>query len=779
MGDYARCPRIAGPLLLVLALSLQGCKTTDGGDLNLSDMSLTKGLKAISGGEYGIFWDQGDHLAELVDAGEFAVASQLYAGQHEYFATNGGEHAGTLAKLAKHLNEARAPALLEARADVDGVDWPLPPGKWASARQVLTSAQVVADDYQKVALLQEKGFRSPHIDPLLNALRQKKAAIRTDAPAQLSSYDIFSAGHFFESYPVDTDPKRVWDAIGESLPEKLSTGSVEQIARIVGLYRKSEFSQDAWTQISNAYLGAQLRSTSHDRTPDIDTVLAAVDRSHDAGFAPTRLADFGFSFIEVTSQSLLKQGQIEFAAEVKVDLPVEATKADIDEALGSDAALGADYLIIFDVAMAKASRRITTKENKPSRFIAGYRTKPNPNYNLAQNKVNQAQISVQGAAMNKASIDSQYCQGAGCWGKVIAQIAAGVQQSQAQETLQEAMNTLASTPMTLEEPVYQEYQYELGKVDATKLMTVNYYVIDKSKETFFKSVFDIEEHKSFDVAYGVHDKDTRRNRIFGDADTDEEVAEWEEQPASVRLSALVDHYLGNRNQSQKLTSLNDLRSDILAEKNRALRVFEATRYDARPLNDPRFDSVVVVYARVQRGKALGSGFFVAPDVVMTNFHVVEGATFVEMKMYDGQETFGKVIASDAIRDLAAIRVQSRGKPVEFFQERSLALGATVEGIGHPRGLEFSITRGVISAVRKQPTIAVAGNREEVLFIQTDAPVNEGNSGGPLFLGDKVVGVNTQGVRKDVAEGLNFAVHYSEAVSFLRDALPGLTVASGS
>ena len=91
---------------------------------------------------------------------------------------------------------------------------------------------------------------------------------------------------------------------------------------------------------------------------------------------------------------------------------------------------------------------------------------------------------------------------------------------------------------------------------------------------------------------------------------------------------------------------------------------------------------------------------------------------------------------------------------------------SVEALGHPSGLEFSITRGIISAIRKIRTSSILYEKE-VLFIQTDAAINPGNSGGPLYYGNKVIGVNTQKVAGKNIEGLGFAVHYSEIISFLR------------
>lgn len=205
---------------------------------------------------------------------------------------------------------------------------------------------------------------------------------------------------------------------------------------------------------------------------------------------------------------------------------------------------------------------------------------------------------------------------------------------------------------------------------------------------------------------------------------------------------------------------------MLADKNTSLARHRAQTFVGSTRNDPRFDSVVVIYAG---NESLGSGFFVRPDVVMTNYHVVEEFKFVEMKMHGGAETFGKVQARDVRLDLALIKVQTRGPPVAFHDGNRLELGATVNVIGHPKGLEFSITRGVISAVREKSSVNIP-SRKKVLVVQIDAPISPGNSGGPVFLGDRVVAVVSSGLVGTAIQNLNFTVHHSEAQRFLEDSL---------
>ncbi|TQF08402.1 trypsin-like serine protease, partial [Myxococcus llanfairpwllgwyngyllgogerychwyrndrobwllllantysiliogogogochensis] len=115
-------------------------------------------------------------------------------------------------------------------------------------------------------------------------------------------------------------------------------------------------------------------------------------------------------------------------------------------------------------------------------------------------------------------------------------------------------------------------------------------------------------------------------------------------------------------------------------------------------------------------------------------------------------------------DLALVKAQQAGKPLAIHTG-PLKLGETVEAIGHPKGYEFTITRGVISAMRRQRSAAI-GSDNLVEFVQTDTPISEGNSGGPLLLKDAVIGVNDW-IRVDKgSQNLNFSVSYNEIRSYL-------------
>ena len=136
----------------------------------------------------------------------------------------------------------------------------------------------------------------------------------------------------------------------------------------------------------------------------------------------------------------------------------------------------------------------------------------------------------------------------------------------------------------------------------------------------------------------------------------------------------------------------------------------------------------------------GSGFIIRPDgLIMTNAHVVNGASEVTVRMTDRREYTAKVIGVDTKSDIAIIKIKANDLPtVKIGDSRALKVGEWVLAIGAPFGFENSATAGIVSA--KGRTL----DSGYVPFIQTDVPINPGNSGGPLFnMRGEVVGINSQ------------------------------------
>jgi serine protease Do len=158
----------------------------------------------------------------------------------------------------------------------------------------------------------------------------------------------------------------------------------------------------------------------------------------------------------------------------------------------------------------------------------------------------------------------------------------------------------------------------------------------------------------------------------------------------------------------------------------------------------------------------GSGFIVSPDgYIVTNAHVVDGATEVNVKLTDRREFTAKVIGADKRTDVALIKIDAKGLPsLDISAQPDVKRGEWVIAIGSPFGFENSVSAGVVSGVHR-----ALPNGAMVPFIQTDVAVNPGNSGGPLLNArGQVVGVNSQIYsRSGGYMGLSFAIPASVAV----------------
>ncbi|HYF91430.1 MAG TPA: trypsin-like peptidase domain-containing protein [Symbiobacteriaceae bacterium] len=187
-----------------------------------------------------------------------------------------------------------------------------------------------------------------------------------------------------------------------------------------------------------------------------------------------------------------------------------------------------------------------------------------------------------------------------------------------------------------------------------------------------------------------------------------------------------------------------------------------------------------------RGSGLGSGFVVDPQgYIMTNHHVIEGASSIKVKFVDGTVLDGKVMGSDRYKDVAIVKVDpgSRSLVAAPLGDSSVVqVGELAVAIGSPFGQEFTVTAGIVSAINRtlnedpaeNPLFSIPGG------IQTDAAINPGNSGGPLLNANgEVIGINTlidtgtSGVRGNL--GIGFAVPIGLAKELMPTLMAGKQV----
>lgn len=167
---------------------------------------------------------------------------------------------------------------------------------------------------------------------------------------------------------------------------------------------------------------------------------------------------------------------------------------------------------------------------------------------------------------------------------------------------------------------------------------------------------------------------------------------------------------------------------------------------------------------VESGTGSGVIFQKNNDIayIVTNNHVVEGATELEVSLYNGEKVSAEIVGTDALTDLAVLKIDSKyvEATAQFGDSSTLRPGDQVYAIGNPLGLDFArtVTQGIVSAVNRSIAVTTSAGNWETNVIQTDAAINPGNSGGALINPEGlVIGINSLKIADSGVEGLGFAI----------------------
>ncbi|MDA9853530.1 trypsin-like peptidase domain-containing protein [Candidatus Pelagibacter sp.] len=427
---------------------------------------------------------------------------------------------------------------------------------------------------------------------------------------------------------------------------------------------------------------------------------------------------------------------------------------------------------------------VTSEDSMTSQMVSGIRQVPNPEFNRLQMEIRRAERE-QKNALVRAEDGFRRSQCISCglitqWGGIAIQSKWNGVAKDLQNKIVNLTNSYSTTPDYLEKEILRSYNYVVQNINVEKKAI--YQIIEFKNNKYIEKNISIDENKKFKVAYNLDPQDKKYETLLNKYSDTNQVTNWQNKKIKNisfdKFSNLIDNQESFKEITGKKELYASLNFDYVEPKELSWweRLFSSSKKESKKtaslsnksssdyeLKDVRFDSVVIV--KTESG--LGSGFFISNDEILTNYHVIENSSTISVIDKFGKRSSAVVIKKDLKRDLALLKTNTTGKPVTFYSGQ-LKQGEMVEALGHPKGRKFSLTKGWISAIRKESAGYGATNEKNVLFIQTDAAINHGNSGGPLFYKDKVVGVNTQGLSKDMSEGMNFAVHFSEVNQFLSD-----------
>ena len=254
-----------------------------------------------------------------------------------------------------------------------------------------------------------------------------------------------------------------------------------------------------------------------------------------------------------------------------------------------------------------------------------------------------------------------------------------------------------------------------------------------------------------------------------------------EGTSSIEVSAtpLVDEKIIEKSKDKLITIIDyaNNQANIVKKKNKNRK--PRTKFKGGPEEIFEKFANSVVYIENQKDRGTGSGFVINHKglKIITNWHVVETAKNVTIclrtedlnKVCDTDYYTGKIIKRNKQKDLAMIEVKglpSSIRPVVYGKYKDVKIGQTAFAIGHPEGLVWTFTNGMISQKRPEHNWSYKTSRHKAKTIQIQVPINPGNSGGPLFNKDqKLIGVNTF---TSEGENLNFAIAVDDLIEFINE-----------
>ena len=468
------------------------------------------------------------------------------------------------------------------------------------------------------------------------------------------------------------------------------------------------------------------------------------------------------------------------------------------------------FLIYVDDAKENFDQQVMSRNSKVGSYLSGSKQIINPDYDFVLRQ-RDAAYSNYITAINEYERNKTLCQGRDILTSVLC--VSLIYPNKAEDNYKKAEKILLDTPRIVNEDVYEEYFYDETNVTAERKIELSIGLYDVKRDLNFQRSLSFEKEKKFVIYDGMHPKEKDKPKK---QNTQEDLDEFLTNDFNIKLSKIFDSEKINSAREKspsivfaKAMNLIDSVPDLKASEqeiedstsnsgffdktikfvtsifsedqdnesnsnqssnqiqkisNDEAIVLRSLQNDSDVIYDPRFNSVVKVLT-LDGG---GSGFYISGDLILTNEHVVDGAKTVRLFDIYGNQFSGEVIKEDKYRDLALLKTSKKGKPVTLWSG-GLMIGARVQAIGHPELFnigDFSITQGIISQVKTLDPPNFRIDLGGVKYIQTDTPINGGNSGGPLFYEDKVIGVNSWKMVSEDVEGLNFAIHYDEIKYFL-------------
>jgi len=714
-----------------------------------------------------------------VKQSDFVSASILYNENQDLFnsAKEARRRASELNELTNYLNTGFSERIASQQIELASIDFDtLYPANWRAVKLTISSANELVIEYESHAILQKNENTLPALRELSDQIQSTTGMIVSQRRNAFLAYDHSLRETFFVIYPDGYEDdyvrrRKIVAQAGTDLWPVLKSMSMEDQLYLVDAWTKGKpnnfgnmFGAELRLVIANSYYEKLIQQWLQREDGDPTEFLAGVAAAHTISLIPSEAISSRLLLIATAPSG-------DFPLKLSFDRTLPFT---FRNEVPRDLTPGLyDLVIVLGIKRIELREKLVETRTTRSKYKERMETKTNPAYLSAQSAYSSAIdiVNIASSHSNRAHAAYSACQAqitgwnSGQCHMLAANAGDAARQlSESRDLLNRAQRRLGGTEPTVTKPVYRDYDVPVSRVLLEKIVSGKAAIIMPEVRQARVVEFSLNKRTSFDIAANVHPTDSG---AASKLDTKNDLKSEESKRFEVNVLDVLAELGSARADISPVKELNEFLVSIVDPKRPASSAIavsnQVTTVQAVRASHPAINGVVVVQSPLGN---LGSGFYVAEHLLLTNYHVVVDSSFVEIEFFDGRSTTGQVISTDIDRDLALVRTSLSGQPLVLYTKPSLPLGESVIAIGHPSGLKFSLTKGIISAVREQQSTSSMGLGANYLFVQTDTAISPGNSGGPLLLENKVIGINTEKVVDVRVEGVGFALHYAEIARFL-------------
>lgn len=484
------------------------------------------------------------NLEALLEANRPDDAARYWGENRSYFWDNAEQNKALLARLKAAVNEPH-----EARMNAAGAALKpfsaqaLPLLEWAKVIRALSDARLALDGYRALPIMIDDSLRSERALALEALIAEVTELYLKSAPAAFAQYDHFAGTPFTRAYPIEV-PDEVLAAGYLAVKPRLDKAGAAELGRLRELYGKVLTGKQR-EELSR--LAAQARY--RELVPDGRITAAAAAKvigeitagRLDAGMLPVR---FGVYW----SRDAAKSGDFPLALKVPGGIDVtEIGRRDLPGRLAQS-----DVVVFIDVDKTVLTKQVRGTRHEYSRFKSAERQVLNPAYLDAQALVQQKQIEEVRAggggmsfSLDPIALVAGLAKEAYTQAKTLA----------AKAGLRQAQDQLASTPRTITEEVFADYQYTIADTEITRKIPLAIYVIDVKSGGYLKQTTEVTERQRFESVDNLHPRDPERDNVLSRFPPSKAVADYIASPATVEAGIVL---------AAAFSTMNDAASQPLA-----------------------------------------------------------------------------------------------------------------------------------------------------------------------------------------------------------------------